>query len=50
MAVYGVSPIQRGPTTLQPRLFDTDRVQGDLAALTAATGDEFAMFTTGGRR
>jgi hypothetical protein len=24
--------------------------QGDLAALTAATGDEFAMFTTGGRR
>jgi hypothetical protein len=24
--------------------------QGDLSALTAATGDEFAMFTTGGRR
>lgn len=24
--------------------------QGDLAALTAQTGDEFAMFTTGGRR
>jgi len=24
--------------------------QRDLAALTAATGDEFAMFTTGGRR
>ena len=24
--------------------------QKDLAALTAATGDEFAMFTTGGRR
>jgi hypothetical protein len=36
-----------GSQTIVPkRLFG----QNDLAALTAATGDEFAMFTTGGRR
>ncbi|MBZ4416289.1 RHS repeat-associated core domain-containing protein [Myxococcus sp. RHSTA-1-4] len=33
-------------TLISKRLFGSN----DLAALTAATGDEFAMFTTGGRR
>lgn len=35
-----------GSSTIVPKSFG----QGDIAALTAQTGDEFAMFSTGGRR
>jgi hypothetical protein len=43
--VLGQLP-EYGSSTIVPKSFG----QGDIAALTAQTGDEFAMFSTGGRR